>query len=109
MSGGTKCSTRYFYVGTASIIGNILVVARFVNIHFTATIGTIHQSCKGVVLAPTVRIAFDISSYSLHIIKVFLVDNRLVGVFKDEPVIFEYIFAFLVFEMLSCFEVDRMP
>ena len=109
MSRWAKCSTRYFRVGTASIIGDILVVARSVNIHFTATIGTIHQSCKGVIFTPTVGIPFHISSYSLHIIKGFLVDNRLVGVLKDEPLIFGYIFSFLVFEMLSGFEVDRMP
>ena len=109
MSGGTKCSTRYFCVGTASIIGDILVVARSVNIHFTATSDTIHKPCKRVIVAPTVGIPFDISSYSLHIIKGFLVDNRLVRVLKDEPLIFGYISTFLVFEMLSCFEVDRMP
>ena len=62
-----------------------------------------------MVFAPTVGIPSDISSYSLHIIKGFLVDNRLVGVLKDEPVIFRYIFTFLVFEMLSGFEVDGMP
>ena len=109
MSGGTKCSTRYFCVSTASIIGDIFVVARSMHIHFTATIGTIHQSCKGVIVAPTIGIPFDISSYSLHIIKGFLVDNRLVSILKDEPLIFGYIGAFLVLEMLSCFEVYRMP
>ena len=109
MSGGTKCSTRYFCVGTASIIRDILVVTCSMHIHFTSTIGTIHQSCKGMVFAPTIGIAFDISSYSLHIIKGFLVYDWLVGVFKDEPVIFGYIFTFLVFEMLSGFEVDCMP
>ena len=41
--------------------------------------------------------------------KSWLVDDWLMGIFKNRPFVLRHIMAFLVLKMLACFEIDRMP
>ena len=88
---------------------NTLSIVYSLDIHFTAAISTIHQSYEWVRFASPVWITLYLSSDALYVIKCFLVDNRLMGVFKNQPLLFFNIMAFFILEMLVCLKVYRMP
>ena len=85
-----------------------LAVVGAVDVHLAAAIGTIHEAGQGVDFSEAVRVAPDIPPDSLHVVKGFLVDNRLMGVLKNRPFAFVHIMAFLVLKVLAGLEVDRM-
>ena len=55
------------------------------------------------------RLLSDIPSDFLHKVKGWLVDDWLMGIFKNRQFVLRHIMAFLVLKMLACFEIDRMP
>ena len=85
---------------------NELAVVGAVDIHLAAAIGTIEQACEGCCLAPAVRVASDLAADFLHKVKGLLVDDRLMGILKNRPLVLRDIVAFLILEMLSGLEVD---
>ncbi len=87
---------------------NALAVVGAVDIHLAAAIGTIKQACEGSCFAPAVRVASDIPTDFLHKVKGWLVDDWLMGIFKNRPFVLRHIMAFLVLKMLACFEIDRV-
>ena len=88
---------------------NALAVVGAVDIHLAAAIGAIKQASKVSCFAPAVRVASDIPTDFLHKVKGWLVDDWLMGLFKNRPFVLRHIMAFLVLKMLACFEIDRMP
>ena len=56
--------------------------------------------------SPAVRVAPDVAPDALHIIKSRLVNNGLMGIFKNRPFAFIDIVAFLILEVLAGFEID---
>ena len=106
---GAELSNRDFAVLGASILRNTLAVVGTVDIHLATAVGTIKQASEGSSFAPAVRVASDISSDFLHKVKSWLVDDWLMGIFKNRPFVLRHIMAFLVLKMLACFEIDRMP
>ena len=76
------------------------------DIHLAAAVGAVHQASQRMGLAPAVRVAPDIRPDALHIVKGFLVDDGLMGVFKNRPLAFVNIVAFLVLEVLAGLEID---
>ena len=80
-----------------------------VDIHLSATIGTIEQTCEGSRFAPAVWITPYIAADFLHQIKGLLVDNGFMGILKDRPFILRNIVAFLVLKVLAGLEIDGMP
>ena len=46
--------------------------------------------------APAVRVAPDVAADFLHKVKSLLIDDGLVGIFKDRPLTFVHIMTFLV-------------
>lgn len=54
---------------------------------------------------PSVRVAPDSGSHPLHRIVGFLVDDRLMGVLDDVPLVLVNVVAFLVLEVFPCFEI----
>ena len=54
---------------------------------------------------PSVRVASDSGSHPLHRIVGFLVDDRLMGVLDDVPLVLVNVVAFLVLEVFPCFEI----
>ncbi len=85
-----------------------LAIVDTVDIHLPAAIGTVEKSGQRCGLAPAVRVSPDIGADALDVIIHLLRDNRLMGVLKNRPFAFIDIVTFLVFEMLSGFEIDRM-
>ena len=79
------------------------------DIHFRAAVRAVHQSGQQVNLTPSVRIAADIASDLLNQIKGCLIDDRLLCILKDYPVILRHIMTLLVLEMLGRLEIDGMP
>ena len=58
---------------------------------------------------PSIRVAPDAGSHPLHRIVGFLVDDRLMGVLDDVPLVLVNVVAFLVLEVFSCFEIAGVP
>ena len=90
------------------ILWNSLSIVYPVNIHFRSTICTIHQSSQRMCFSPSIRVSSYIASDPLDVIKGFLIYDRLLCVLEYCPLIFPYIMAFLILEMLSGFEVHCM-
>ena len=88
---------------------NTFSIVYSLDIHFAAAVSAIHQSSERVRFAPTVWITPYLSSDALYVVKGFLVDNRRMGILKDQPLVFIYIMALFVLEMLACLEIYRMP
>ena len=101
-------SNGNFAVPGAGILWNALAVVGTMDVHLAAAVGAVHQAGKGVRFAPAVRVAPDITPDALHVVKSFLVDDSFMGVFKNRPFAFIHIMAFLVLEVLTSLEVDRM-
>ena len=55
--------------------------------------------------APAVGITPSVAPYALYIVERVLVDNRVMGIFKNNPFALVYIMAFLVLKMLAGLEV----
>ena len=85
---------------------NALAVVGAVDIHLAAAIGAIKQASKVSCFAPAVRVASDIPTDFLHNVKGWLVDDWLMGIFKNRPFVLRHIMAFLVLEVLSGLEID---
>ena len=60
-------------------------------------------------LAPSVRISADSTTDLLDQIKSLLIDDRLLCVLEDHPVVLRNIVTLLILEMFCGLEVDRMP
>ena len=59
--------------------------------------------------ASSIRITPYLSSNVLYVVKSFLIYDRLMGVLKNQPLVFTYIMALFILKMLACLEVHRMP
>ena len=108
MLGRTELADRNLAVLGTGILGDTLSVVSAVDIHLAAAVGTVEQACKGSCFAPAIRVSLDIASDFLHKVKGLLVDNRLMGVLKNRPFVLRHIMAFLVLEVFSGLEIDRM-
>ena len=64
--GGTERTDGDLAVLGASILWDAFAVVGAVNVHFAAAVDTIHQTGKGMRLAPTVWVAPDIRPDALH-------------------------------------------
>ena len=95
-----------FGVLAASKLWVTLAVIDAMDIHLAAAVGTVHQAGQRVGLAPAVRVTPDICPDTLHIVKGFLVDDGLMGVLENRPLIFVNIVAFLVLEVPAGLEID---
>lgn len=78
------------------------------NIHLRTAVSTVHQPSQQMDLTPSVRISPDITADLLDQIEGELVDDRLLRVLEDHPVILRNIMALLILEVLRGLEVDRM-
>lgn len=84
------------------ILGNTLAVVGMVDIYLATAVGTIKQASEGSSFAPAVRVASDISSDFLHKVKSWLVDDWLMGIFKNRSFVLWHIMVFRVLKMLAC-------
>ena len=105
---GAERSNGIFPVLAASVLRNTLAVIGAVDIHLAAAVGAVHQAGQRVRLAPAVRVAFHICPDALHVVKGFLVDDGLMGVFKNRPLALWNIVAFLVLKVLAGLKIDGM-
>ena len=80
--GGAECPNRRFPVLSACVLWDSLAIISTVDIHLAATIGTVHQPRQRVRLSPAVRVAPDIGTDSLDVIKGLLVDDSLMRILK---------------------------
>ena len=101
-----KGADRVLPILAASVLRAALAVVCAVNIHLAAAVGTVHQAGQAMGLAPAVRVAPDIYPDTLHIVKGFLVDDGLMGVLENRPLVFVNIVAFLVLEVPAGLEID---
>ena len=90
------------------ILRNALAVVGAVDVHLTAAIGAVKQAGQRCGLAVSVRVASGISPDALYVVKGFLVNNSLMGILKNRPLVFIDIVTFLVLEMLAGLEIDGM-
>ena len=97
-----------FGVVAADILRLILAVVNAVDVQLAAAVRAIHQSCQRVDVSPSVRAAFDTAANTLYVIERGLVNNRFVGVLKDCPLAFIDVMTFLVLEVFTGLEVDRV-
>jgi len=104
----TEGSHGDFAILRTGILRNPLAVVDTVNIHLSATVGTVEKPGQRCGLAPAVRVSAGVGADPLDIIIHFLRDNRLVGVLEDCPLAFINIVTFLVLKMLLRLEIDRM-
>ena len=106
--GGAERPARHFRILRTSILKNTFTVVGTVDIHLTAAVGTVHQSCEGISFAPAVRVASDIETDALHVVKSFLVNNSLMGILEDRPLAFVHIMTFLVLKVLAGLKVNSV-
>ena len=103
-----ECADRDLCVSRAGILGFALAVIGPVDIHLRTAVSAVHQACQQMDLTPSVRISADSTADLLDKIEGFLIDNRLLSVLKDHPVILRYIVTLLILEVLRRFEIDGM-
>ena len=103
-----ECADRDFCISRAGVLGLTLAVISPVNVHLRATVSAVHQPGQQMDLTPSVRISADGTADLLDQIKSLLIDDRLLCVFEDHPVVLRNIMALLVLEMLNGLEIDRM-
>ena len=103
-----ECSNWNFGIGRTGILWNSLSIVYPVDIHFCSAVRTIHQSGPWMCFSPSIWVSSYITSDPLYIIKGLLVYDRLLRVLKHRPLVFPYIMAFLILEMLSGFKVYHM-
>ena len=106
MLGGAKHPNRGLAVLPTGILKNALAVVSAVDIHLAAAVGTVEQAGQRCGLAVAVRVAPGISPDTLYVVKSLLVDNSVMGILKNCPLVFIDIVTFLVFEMLAGLEID---
>ena len=100
-----KRSARNLAVLRAGVLRDALSVVDAVNIHLTAAICAVHQSCQGSYLTPAVWISPDITSNFLHKFEGLLVNNGFMGILENRPFILRNIVALLVLEVLAGLEI----
>ena len=107
--GGVERANRVLPILAAGVLWNPLAIVGAVDIHLATAVSAVHQACQRMGLPEAVRVASGVAPDTLHIVKGFLVDNGLMGIFKNRPLALIDIVAFLVLEVLAGFEIDGMP
>ena len=89
-------------------MGLTLAVIGPVDIHLCPAVSTVHQPGQQMDLTPSVRVSADSTADLLDQIECFLIDDRLLRVLEDHPVVLRNIMALFILEMFRGLEIDRM-
>ncbi|ETO98524.1 hypothetical protein HMPREF1495_1318 [Lachnoanaerobaculum sp. MSX33] len=106
MLGFASSTDRHFAISRTSILRNSFSIGNTMNIHFCPAVSAIHQSGQRMCFTPTIRIPPDITAKPLNNIIGFLINNRFLRIFKDDPLILRNIMTFLIFEVLPSLEIN---
>ena len=78
---------RDLRIGRAGILGFTLSVIGPVDVHLRPAISAVLQACQQMDLAPSVRISPNSTPNLLYQIKGLLVNDRLLGILENHPVV----------------------
>jgi len=106
--GRTERSHWDLAVLRTGVLMDTLAIVDTVDIHLPPAIGAVEKFGQRRGFAPAVRVSPDVGADTLDVIVHLLRDDWLMGVLKNRPFAFIDIVAFLIFEMLSGLEIDRM-
>ena len=104
--GGAKHSNGGLAVLPTGILRNALAVVGAVDVHLAAAVGTVEQVGQRRSLTVAVWVAPEIAPDTSYVVKGFLVDDSIMGILKNCPLVFIDIVTFLILEMLSGLEID---
>ena len=104
MSAGAFAANRDFSIARAGKVCDTFSISSTVDIHRASAVCAVQQSAEGMGFAPA-----DASANPLHVVVSLLIDNRLLGVFDNRPLVLVNIMTFLVLKMLPCLEIAGVP
>lgn len=109
MSTGAFAANGDFSITRTGNVCRAISISSAMNVHRTAAVCTVQQTSQGMNFPPSVRVAPDSGSHPLHRIVGFLVDDWLMGVLDDGPLVLVNVVAFLLLKVFSCFEIAAVP
>lgn len=109
VSAGAFAANRDFSIARAGKVCDTFSISSTIDIHRASAVCAVQQSAEGMGFAPAIRIAADASANPLHVVVSLLIDNRLLGVFDNRPLVLVNIMTFLVLKMLPGLEIAGVP